>query len=101
MYMKKLFFRICYYVNVLMLFVTFVIITVGFFNLEWISTIINGDTFIYLRFLLSIPMVILWVWCLLIWSKHDKKISRFLLLFFLMGFYPIFYYHKVIKNNWL
>lgn len=99
--MKKILFSTCYYINIFMLFVFFFIIIISFLDLKELSCIIKSDTFISIRFLLSIPMVVIWIWSLIIWSKFDKKIIHFFLLFFLMGFYPIIYYQRIKKNNWL
>ena len=41
------------------------------------------------------------IWDFVIWTKRDKKVGRFLALFFLPGIYTLFYYRIVLKNNWL
>lgn len=41
------------------------------------------------------------IWNIVIWSKHDRKVSRFLALLFLPGFYTLFYYFKVLNNKWI
>lgn len=58
------------------------------------------ETFIQIRMVLTIPIIVLWINNLIVWSKNDKGIGRFLLLFFLNGLYNPFYYRKIQKNNW-
>jgi hypothetical protein len=41
------------------------------------------------------------VFTLIAWSKFDKNIGRFLLLFFFIGLYSPFYYLKMVRNNWI
>ncbi len=98
--MKRLF-ATCYYINVFMLIVVLFTTVATVINPTFFMEITGSELYISLRHLFSIPMVVLWVWCLVLWSKYDKKISRFFLLFFLMGFYPVLYYHRVKKNNWI
>jgi len=59
------------------------------------------ETFIQIRMVLTIPILILWIYNLIVWSKKDKSIGRFLLLFFLNGLYNPFYFRRILKNNWL
>ena len=46
-------------------------------------------------------LLVFWIWSMVIWSKNDKKIIRFLALFFLPGLFTLYYFFLVIKNNWL
>lgn len=84
------------------------IIKIGiFFNilLILIATIllIKGDFFgqspwmIVYKFL-SIPVVVYWLYLLRWWYIYDKEINHFLGLFFLMGFYSIYYGGKVLNE---
>ncbi len=61
----------------------------------------------FLDFVLSLRMystyfiLILWIWNMIIWGKKDKKVIRFVALFFLSGFYNLFYFKIAMKNKWL
>ena len=61
----------------------------------------NSEMIVNIRMLLTIPVIILWIKNLQIWSKKDKNISRFFLLLLLTGFYSPFYFKRILKNNWL
>jgi hypothetical protein len=58
-------------------------------------------TFINFRLGITIIVMIFWIWNIVIWFKRDKKVGRFFALFFLNGFYTLYYYRLVIKNNWI
>ncbi len=95
-------FNICYYINILMLIHVVSIIMASFFSYDaFLEFSFFNQQFIYFRTLLSIPVLILWIGSLIIWSKHDKRIVQFFLLFFLMGLYSPFYYRKSKLNGWI
>lgn len=58
-------------------------------------------SFMQIRLGITIPLIFFWIWNIIIWSKKDKKVNRFFALFLLNGFYTLYYYKLVIKNNWL
>lgn len=65
--------------------------------------LIKGDFFgqspwIIVYHLLSIPVIIYWLYLLRWWYNNDRDIKRLLGLFFLMGFYSIYYGIKVLKE---
>jgi len=60
-----------------------------------------SDSFSNIRVMIALPVMILWVYTLIAWSRFDKNIGRFLMLFFLIGLYSPFYYLKMVKNNWI
>lgn len=78
-----------------------VAIVATLFNLKEILGFFTNETFVYVRLFISIPIFVIWVWSLIIWSKFDKSITQFLLNFFLIGHYTPFYCHKIIKNRWI
>jgi hypothetical protein len=59
------------------------------------------ETFMFWRMNLTYLGIAFWIWNIVIWSKRDKKIGQFFALFFLPGLYTMFYYRRVLKNNWL
>ena len=66
--------------------------------------LITGDFFrqspwMILYNLFSIPVIVYWLYLLVWWYKYDRDINRFLGLFFLMGFYSIYYGSKVLKEK--
>ncbi len=65
------------------------------------SSMDDMHTFIMYRTYVTFLVLIFLGWNIVIWSKRDKKVIRFLALFFLPGLYTLFYYPKVLKNNWL
>ena len=85
------------------------IIKVGiFFNILLfvvaIILLITGDffgqsTWMIVYNILSVPVVVYWLYLLRWWYNHDRDTHRFLGLFFLMGFYSIYYGSKLIKEN--
>ena len=94
---KKLIFHGLFAMNIALLIFTIFFI----FLLDWGFTVEQLETITTIRMLIASLVFAFWIWCLVIWSKHDKKIGRFLLLFFLIGFYTLFYYRIVLKNKWI
>ena len=62
---------------------------------------VSDESFMNTRMLLTLPILFLWIYCMILWSKKDKVVARFFLLFFLNGFYTPFYFNRVLKNGWL
>jgi len=66
--------------------------------------LITGDFFgksqwIILYYTLMIPVFIYWIYLLVWWYKYDKRINHFLGLFFLMGFFSLYYGIKILKEK--
>jgi carbon starvation protein CstA len=64
--------------------------------------LIKGDffghsTWMIVYNILSIPVIVYWIYLLRWWYIYDKDIHHFLGLFFLIGFYSIYYGNKVLK----
>ncbi len=72
-----------------------------FVDSEEINRLLLSDLFIAIRAVLLLFLFILWIKSFIVWSKKDKKLVNFFLLFFLHGFYLLYYYRKIIKNGWL
>lgn len=91
----------CFYINLLMIILFFIIIIAALLRMQsFLDYVFFDETFINIRMILTIPIFVLWVNNLIIWSKHDKHIGRFFLLFFLIGIYSPFYFRKILKNKW-
>jgi len=98
----RLFLNVCYYINILMLVHFVLIIIAAFLSYQaFLEYSFFNQRFISIRTLLSIPVLILWFSSLILWSKNDKRIGQFLLLFFLIGIYSPFYFRRSLRNGWL
>jgi predicted nucleic acid-binding Zn ribbon protein len=100
--MWKKTFRLFFYLNVALLLFLVILILAAFFQYAaFVEMVFLDETAQIIRLIISIPLFALWIYCLTIWSKHDKSIKHLMLLFFLMSLYvPVFYY-KAIKNSWV
>ena len=91
----------CYFINILMVALVLFTILAALFRFKgFLDYVFFDETFLQIRMVLTIPILVLWINNLIICSKKDKSIKRFLLLFFLNGLYNPFYFRKVLKNNW-
>ena len=98
MRIKLLFFDICYIANI----ITILTFLLAFLFLKFgviEQVLLNNTNIIILRAFSLLLLLILWIKCLVIWAKYDKNILRFFLLFFLHGFYILYYYPKLRKND--
>lgn len=74
-------------------------------NIYYIVT--NSDSYIifdyvYLHIFLGILVLSYWIYCLYLWSKYDKSISRLLLLLLIYWIYsPIYYFRirRILKSK--
>jgi len=96
---KKIFFDICY-VSTIVTIAAFVIPSI-LVDLGVLKDVLSSDIAIVIRGVALLFLLILWIKCIIVWSKKDKNVLRFFLLFFLHGLYMLYYYPKIIKNNWL
>ena len=99
--MKKIILDICFYINVALLVFAILITISVFFEINFLVDFALGDKMPIVRILFNVPIIFLWVSNMVIWSKYDKNIGRFFLLFFLNAFYNPFYYRKVVINKWI
>jgi hypothetical protein len=84
-----------------MLISVFVLVLAILFKQKQILEIYSSDElFNQIRMVLVIPVIVLWVNNLMVWSKKDKHVGRFFLLFFLNGLYSPFYFRKILKHKW-
>lgn len=98
MKLKKFFFDICYMSTVVTIILALISL---YFNSELMKQLFFSPIFILIRVVFMLLLFVLWIKCIMVWSRRDKKISIFFLLFFLHGFYILYYYRKIINNNWL
>lgn len=98
--MKKKLLLFCYYINIFILLGFIIIVLAMLFKMNYILNFSTNDTFILVRTILTIPVIILWVNNLIIWAKKDKNVGRFFLLFFLNGLYNPLYFNRIEKNGW-
>ncbi len=98
--MKRKVLLVCYYLNLLMIIFFVLIVVAGLLKQEdIINFFFLNSTANVIRMLFSIPVFYLWFNCLVIWSKYDKRIGQFFLLFFLIGTYSPFYFKKHIRTG--
>ncbi|WP_243347704.1 hypothetical protein [Parabacteroides sp. FAFU027] len=92
---------VCALINCLIYILYLVVIMAAFLKSNGFCRFFLGDAFLYIHLILGLPILVLWFYSLKIWAKYDKDIEHFLLLFFFIGFYPPFYYLRMIRNNWI
>lgn len=93
--------NICFYLSVIQIAVILSIIPATIFNYEsYYNLYFYNSTFYAIRSFLSLPALILWISMLILWSKFDKNIGRFFMLFFLIGIYSLFYYRRAERSGW-
>lgn len=98
--MKKKLMLFCNFINIIMIVIILFVILSAVLNLEVLIDFFTSELFLDIRMIMVIPVFILWINNLVIWSKYDKSLGRFFMLFFLNGFYNPFYYRMVLKNKW-
>lgn len=99
--MKKNLLMACYIINTSMVILVVVTILAALFRLKgFLDYVFFDETFFLVRMVLTLPILILWINNMIVWSRNDKNIMRFLLLFFLNGLYNPLYFKKILKNNW-
>jgi hypothetical protein len=84
---------------VIILFVYGMIIAGFFIDNESFESFVFGDIFAMVRIFCGLLIFAYWIYLVTLWSKYDKKISRFFALFFLFGLYSIFYSKKILRNE--
>ena len=92
---------ICLFLNYLLILMLIIITFSIFLKSTYMLDFFNSKAFTIARFILTIPVLGFWIHNLIIWSKKDKSIGRFFLLFFFNGLYNPIYFRRILKNNWL
>lgn len=99
--MKRLLLNVLYAANILLVFLTIFLPFTYLIGNEVYYDFFISDIGSTIRGILSIMVFSLWIYCIFLWSKFDKKPLRLLLIVFLNAFFIIFYYRKAIKEGWL
>ena len=99
MKLKKAFFDFCYFSTVITLLS--LIIALYFKEIEAVKQILFNSKVVIIRGIFTLLFFILLIKCIVEWSRNDKRIIRFILLLFLTGFYLIYYYPWIRKQNWI
>ncbi len=99
--MKKVFLKVGFYANIILYLSYFVLVFAVLFHSQSIESFIYSPVFKSIKTIISLIVLVFWIYNLILWSKYDKKIGNFLLLFFLIGIYTPFYYLKAVRNKWI
>lgn len=99
--MKNIFLKICYISNILLVVVTIMLAISYSFNIETIYNLIFSGIGVAIRGVLVLLSMFLWIYCMMIWAKFDKKTIRIFLILFFNGIYVIFYYRRIKKEKWI
>jgi hypothetical protein len=99
--MKKILLEFCFWVNLLVYLLLIILFIEMIGNTELVSQFFTEGRLSEYRMLLNIPILILWIYNIVVWSKNDKKTLRLILIIFLNGFYNPFYYRMAVKKKWL
>jgi hypothetical protein len=92
---------LCYWINILaLLFYLFIVVAALLRMHDFLNYVFYNPTFLNIRIYIGIPLIVLWIYNMVIWSRHDKHVGRFFLIFFLIGIYSPFYFRRIIKNGW-
>ena len=57
--------------------------------------------FFQIMVFILLPVILLWIWCVSIWTRFDHKFIRLILLLALNLLYLPYYSHLVLKYRWL
>ena len=99
--MKRVLLEVCFWINILVYLPVIVLLVEVLGNVQIISQLLSDSELFNYRMLLNIPILFLWIFNLVVWSTHDKKTKRLILIILLNGFYNPFYYRFALKNNWV
>ena len=99
--MKRLLLEFCFWVNIFVYLILIVLFIEMVANTQIISHFLNNGQISDYRMLLNIPILVLWIYNIIIWAKKDKKTLRLILIIFLNGFYNTIYYRMAVKKNWI
>lgn len=98
--MKKVIY-VCYIINLMMVMLLVFVFIAMLLKMDTVlHFVFLNNTFMNIRMALTIPILILWIYNFIVWSKKDKNVGVFFLLFFFSAIYNPFYYNRIIKNGW-
>ena len=99
---KRTILKIGFICNLSIMIIMILIMLIGFFtNSTSIENFVFGMTVNIVQSIFGFILFSYWVYLLVLWSKHDKHIGRFFALFFLIGWYSIYYSHWLLRNRFL
>lgn len=93
--------KICYYINIIMLFVYLNEIILKMLGRPHIREFCYSEIYVNIKFICLLPVILLTILLIVTWAKKDKSVGRFFLLFFLNGLYNPFYYWIAKRKGWL
>ena len=99
--MKKRILLTCLIINYLLILIFIILIFSILLKLDFMLNLFDSTVFTLIRFILTIPVIVFWINNIIIWSKRDKSVGQFFLLFFLNGLYNPLYYRRILKHGWL
>jgi len=99
MKLKRSIFDVCYVATILSLLI--LVASMFFVDADNLYPLFYTTPVIIFRGFSLFLLFILLFKSFIVWSKNDRNLKRLLLLVFFHGFYLIYYYPKIVKNNWL
>lgn len=99
--MKRVLLEICFVINVIYCVGLIPLFIIFLFGNDSIYSFLMSDKGMKVRLFTNLPLLILWIYNFILWSKNDKRLGQFAMLLFLNGFYNPFYYRKAVKNKWI
>ena len=97
---KKNLFTIAHYYTIVYVLIYFPSIFYKMVDPSFNSALFPPDL-IFVQLLTVVPIIVFWIYCIVIWNRKDKYFPRLLLIIFLQSIYVSFYGFKIKKNNWL
>ncbi len=92
--------RVGFWSNIIILiFIIFVIFGGIFIKSEAFHSFVFGSVFSFIKMICGYILFGYTIYLMRLWYKYDKHPGRFLGLFFLIGWYSIYYSHWLLKND--
>ncbi len=98
--MKRIILEVCFVVNLLFCLALVYVLVATLFGSD-LYTFLQSEQGVNLRMFINIPIIILWIFNVIMWSKHDKNILQLVLILLLNALYNPFYFRKAVKNKWV
>lgn len=98
--MKRIILEVCFVVNLLFCLALVYVLVATLLGSD-LYTFFQSEQGVNLRMFINIPIIILWIFNFIMWSKHDKNILQFVLILLLNALYNPFYFRKAVKNKWV
>ncbi len=98
--MKEIFLKVCYIANIALIIIMICMSASYLLNFNEIYEFFFTGLGAIIRSSLSILAVILWIYCIYIWSAFDKRVLRLFFLLIFSCFYMAFYFRRINKEGW-